>query len=127
MDSKTIHNALDLIPIEYNRPQGVIPNSSVDDNEDISNDFKYARENLYSVIEQGNHALEQLLDVARASEHPRAYEVVSTLMTTLVNANKEKKELITKDVLDNPKTVNNNLFVGSTADIQKILRDMSDE
>jgi hypothetical protein len=54
-------------------------------------------------------------------------------MTTLVNANKDlldlskkKKELITKDLLD-PKTVNNNLFVGSTADIQKILRDMSDE
>jgi hypothetical protein len=133
MDSKTIHNALDLIPIEHSRAQGVIPNSSVDDNGDITNDFKYARENLYSVIEQGNHALEQMLDVARASEHPRAYEVVSTLMTTLVNANKDlldlskkKKELITKDLLD-PKTVNNNLFVGSTADIQKILRDMSDE
>jgi hypothetical protein len=45
----------------------------------------------------------------------------------LLDLSKKKKELITKDVLDNPKTVNNNLFVGSTADIQKILRDMSDE
>ena len=94
-------------------------------------DYQYARDNFYNVIEKGTQALEDMLDVAKASEHPRAYEVVSTLMKTLVDANKdlvsmgEKKKKDEEPKGDDGKPVtNNNLFVGSTAELQQILKDM---
>ena len=72
-----------------------------------------------------------MLDVAKASEHPRAYEVVSTIMKTLVDANKDlvsmssKKQESEEQKSPSEKSVsNNNLFVGSTADLQKLLKDM---
>ena len=100
---------------------------------DEENDYKYARENFYNVIEKGTDALEQMLDVARASEHPRAYEVVSTLMKTLVDANKdlvamgEKKRKEAEPKEEEKKVTNNNLFVGSTAELQQLLKDMKNE
>jgi hypothetical protein len=131
MDDETITSALGLTPVKHENVPVVVPDKTEDS---IENDFKYTRENLYSVIEQGNKALEDMIDVARASEHPRAYEVVSTLMNTLVNANKDlldlskkKKELAPKEEFEGPKTVNKNLFVGSTADLQKALKDLSDD
>lgn len=100
----------------------------------LDNDYTYARENFYNVIEKGTEALERMLDVAHASEHPRAYEVVSTIMKTLTDANKDlvkmstdKKELDTpKDEAPSNSTVNNNLFVGSTAELQSMLKDLRD-
>lgn len=131
MDDETITSALGITPVKHDNVPVVVPDKTDDD---IENDFKYTRENLYSVIEQGNKALEDMIDVARASEHPRAYEVVSTLMNTLVNANKDlldlskkKKELAPKEEFSGPQTVNNNLFVGSTADLQKALKDLSND
>ena len=59
------------------------------DDQAAEKDYQYARENFYNVIEKGTHALEDMIEVARASEHPRAYEVVSTIMKTLVDANKD--------------------------------------
>tara|TARA_R110000782_G_scaffold76027_2_gene151464 strand:- start:2285 stop:2698 length:414 start_codon:yes stop_codon:yes gene_type:complete len=91
-------------------------------------DYDYARTNFYNIIETGTEALEQMLDVAKASEHPRAYEVVSTIMKTLVDANKdlvnmsEKKKPSEEKQFDGK--VNNNLFVGSTAELQQLLKDM---
>lgn len=100
----------------------------------LDNDYTYARENFYNVIEKGTEALERMLDVAHASEHPRAYEVVSTIMKTLTDANKDLVKMSTdKKELDEPKdegpsnsTVNNNLFVGSTAELQSMLKDLRD-
>ena len=68
-----------------------------------------------------------MLDVAKASEHPRAYEVVSTIMKTLVDANKDLVSMSEKKAKDQPKeenaqVTNNNLFVGSTADLQKLIK-----
>lgn len=96
------------------------------------NDFEYARTNFYSVIENGTKALEEMMDVARASEHPRAYEVVSTLMKTLIDANKDLVSMHEKkrknEIPEEPKSVtNNNLFVGSTAQLQQMLKDMKDD
>ena len=78
-----------------------------------------------------------MLDVAKASEHPRAYEVVSTIMNTLVNANKDLVKMTIDKEKDKPKeadtgdmgVTNNNLFVGSTAELQKLVKEMknSDE
>lgn len=103
-----------------------------EDDSNIENDFKYTRENLYSIIEQGSRALEDMIDVAKASEHPRAYEVVSTLMKTIVDANKDlldlskkRKELQREEQKDSPQTVNNNLFV-STSELQKMIENSRD-
>lgn len=100
--------------------------------ENSEQDFEYARENFYNIIETGTDALQQMLDVAKASEHPRAYEVVSTLMKTLVDANKDLVSMSEKKAKANPKeeeaktVTNNNLFVGSTAELQKLLKDMKE-
>jgi hypothetical protein len=94
----------------------------------VQNDFDYARENLMDVIGKGQEALFDLMDVARQSQHPRAYEVLSTMMTTLVGANKDlldlqakKKKLLEAEPEANNQQVTNNLFVGSTTELQKML------
>ena len=98
---------------------------------DINTDYKYARENLYDIIENGSHALHELVEIAKSSEHPRAFEVVASLMKTLTDANKDLidiqskvKKLKQDDVTtQGPKNVTNALFVGSTAELQNMLKD----
>ena len=89
-------------------------------------DFRYTRENLYNLLERGQDAVEELLEIAKQSEHPRAFEVVGQLIGKLTDTNKEllnlhktKKDITTEST---PKTVSNNLFVGSTAELQKLLK-----
>lgn len=101
----------------------------------LDKDYNYARDNFYNVIEKGTRALEDLLDVAQQSQHPRAYEVIATTIKTLIDANKDLVELSLKkqqselaDPTSAPnKVVNNTLFVGTTSDLQKLLRDMKNE
>jgi hypothetical protein len=103
-------------------------NARTKHDDDITKDYTYARENLYDVIERGTEALDYLLELAKASEHPRAYEVVSTLTKTLVDANKDLLEVQTKvkklkeEDKSEPQNVTNALFVGSTADLQKLIK-----
>lgn len=122
-----IGKALNLPPIEGE----IVQSKTVvlaDTTTDKENDFRYARENFYNVIEKGTQALEDMLDIAKSSEHPRAYEVVSTLMKTLVDANKDlvamAKQREKESEPEETKTVNNNLFVGSTSELQKMLKDL---
>ena len=107
--------------VEVNEPdiKTQIPN-------DISKDYDFARQNLYDVIDKGNQALDYLLELAKESEHPRAFEVVGQLTKTLVDANnnlldiqKKVKEL---SKTESPKSVTNALFVGSTNDLQRLLK-----
>jgi len=91
-------------------------------------DFEYARENKMEVINKGQEALFDLMDVARQSQHPRAYEVLATMMNTMVGASKDlldlqakKKKILEADPEASPQQVTNNLFVGSTADLQKMI------
>jgi hypothetical protein len=91
-------------------------------------DFEYARENMMEVINKGQEALFDLMDVARQSQHPRAYEVLATMMNTMVGASKDlldlqakKKKILEADPEASPQQVTNNLFVGSTADLQKMI------
>ena len=89
----------------------------------------YARDNLYDVIEKGTFALDNLLELAKASEHPRAFEVVSQLTKTLVEANKDlldiqkKVKILREEETKDPSAgvTNNTLYVGSTADLQKLI------
>lgn len=112
--------------VETPTPERVKP---INDTESISNtDFQYTRENLYNVIERGQDAMEGLLQVAQETEHPRAYEVVGQLMDKLTNANKELINLhkqikdINNDDTVRTQNVTNALFVGSTAELQKLLK-----
>lgn len=105
----------------------------VDEHQEIDSDYKYARENLYGVIEKGTEALDTLIELAKASEHPRAFEVVSQLTKTLVDANKDLldiqkkvKDLKKSEKEDQPKNVTNALFIGSTAELQKLVNGRSE-
>ena len=127
--NKKIDESLDMVPLNEVYECEVVEEKQVPTDEE--NDFKYARGNFYNVIEKGTEALEDMLRVAQASEHPRAYEVVSTIMKTLMDANKDLVELSDKkqkkeDPKDNNNVTNQNLFVGSTAELQKMLKDMKD-
>ncbi len=94
--------------------------------------FELARKNLQELAKKGNKALDELIMLAKNSEHPRAYEVVATLIKTLADTNKDLLETRKRKIdIDkargvqndgSPKTVNNNLFVGSTAELQKFER-----
>tara|TARA_R110002096_G_scaffold196754_1_gene379708 strand:- start:2 stop:415 length:414 start_codon:yes stop_codon:yes gene_type:complete len=129
-----ISNSLGLAPMDEVIEGKVVvetkslPEKVKKDDDRAEIDYDYARTNFYNIIETGTEALEQMLDVAKASEHPRAYEVVSTIMKTLVDANKdlvgmsEKKKPKEAEAFDGK--VNNNLFVGSTAELQQLLKDM---
>lgn len=94
----------------------------------VDNDIEYARENLYNLIERGQDGLEELLEIAKQSEHPRAWEVFGQLVGRLTETNKElinlhkmKKDIKTESS-SGPKNVTNALFVGSTAELQKLLK-----
>jgi len=100
------------------------------------NDFETARANIYEVIDSGKEALFKLSMVADSSQHPRAYEVLAKLMDTIIDANKDLLDLQTKirdiSTADTPlnekaKTINNNLFVGSTAELQKVLKELKNK
>lgn len=95
----------------------------------IDGDYNYARTNMVNTIEKGNEALQGILDVASMGQHPRAYEVAANLVKTMIEANKElfdlqkkKKEIERIEAKINPQTINNNLFVGSTAELLKAFK-----
>ena len=98
-----------------------------DNFEDAETDYKYSRENFYNLIEKGQDAIEGILALAKESEHPRTYEVagqliknVSEVTEKLMQLQNDMKKL--KEVPNNaPKNVTNALFVGSTAELQKVL------
>ena len=95
-------------------------------------DFQYARENLYNLIERGQDGLEELLEIAKQSQHPRAFEVVGQMIDKLANTNKEllnlhkTKKDIQAEKTSGPTNVTNALFVGSTIELQKLLKGKTD-
>ena len=102
------------------------------DKKDSTSDYEYTRGNLYSLIEKGQEALDSIMEVAQEGQQPRAFEVVSQLIknvadTTdkLVDLQQKMKNLEAEDP-KGPSTVNNALFVGSTAELQKLLKSQSD-
>ena len=113
---------------EIVKAERVVPAVTEDDSE---SDFQYARENLYNLIERGTDGLEELIEIAKQSEHPRAFEVVQQTIGQLTTTNKELLNLhkTKKDIKvekGGPTSVNNNLFVGSTAELQKMLKAKKD-
>ena len=103
------------------------------DNDDIDNDYKYQRQNFYSLIERGQDAIDGILEIAKESEHPRTYEVAGQLIKSVAEVTEklgdlQEKMKKLKDVPNNaPKNVTNALFVGSTAELQKMLKGKKDD
>ena len=101
----------------------IMPESS-----DPQDDFEHGRENLYKLIEKGNEAIDGILSLAKESEHPRTYEVAGQLIQTVSQVSQDLLGLQSrlkrlKEVPNNaPKNVTNALYVGSTAELQKLLK-----
>jgi len=102
-------------------------------NNSAKNDFEMARSNIHEVIQNGVFAMEKLSQIADSSQHPRAFEVLAKLMDTMLQANKDlmalQKDIRDIDAKDEPtnenaKIVTNNLFVGSTTELQKVIEQM---
>ena len=99
----------------------------------VDNDYKYSRDTYYELVEKGKESLELMIEVARESEHPRAFEVLSGMIKNisdvndrLMDLNKKKKDLDRKEEIKNIAKTTNNLFVGSTAELQKLLKNETD-
>lgn len=108
-----------------------------EETEEVDKDITFARENMIELIAMGSDAVAELIMIAKQSQHPRAFEVVANLLKTnaelnndLINLHKKRKDITAKNPdaksvsSRGPDTVNNNLFVGSTAELQKMLLDM---
>ena len=110
---------------------GITPEQKPDriTKDDITRDYEYTRGNLYSIIEKGQEAIDGILELAQESDMPRAYEVAGQLIKSvsdatdkLMDLQKKLKDVEEETKQKGPSTVNNALFVGSTAELQKLLK-----
>ena len=96
---------------------------------DIEDDYKYQRANFYNLVEKGSAAIDGILELAKESEHPRTYEVAGQLIKNVAEVTEklgdlQEKMRRLKEVPNNaPRNVTNALFVGSTKELQKMLKD----
>jgi hypothetical protein len=110
------------------KPLVPTPNDTLDH---ADTDYKYSRENFYSLVERGQDAIDGILEVAKEGEHPRAYEVVGQLIKNVAEVTEKLADLHEKmkklkEVPDHaPKNVTNALFIGSTKELQNLLKDKS--
>ena len=101
------------------------------------NDYEYTRETLYDLIEKGREGIEEMIEVARQSEHPRAYEVLATLIKDTAQTSEKLMDLHRKiqhlDQMmlpaptENNGNTTNNLFIGSTTELQRMLKDLGEK
>ena len=117
---------------EFEQPAPV-PRKIDENKTDIDNDYTHSRDNYYNLIDKGNQAIEGILDIAKEGQHPRAYEVAGQLIGQVAQTVDKLQDLQKKlkDLKELPKTANANiknaLFVGSTAELQKMLNKKSVE
>jgi len=137
--SKLEEKVNEILGIESKEPKQnkefkpLVPRKEDKESPDVDNDYKYSRENYYNLIERGQEAIEGILDVAREGQHPRAYEVAGALIKNVADTVDKLQDLQKKlkDLKELPKTANqqikNALFVGSTAELQKMLKGKNNE
>ena len=110
----------------------IIPRPS-NEKEDVDADYDYQRENFYNLIEKGQDAIQGILNVAKESDHPRGYEVAGNLIKQVAEVTEklgdlqEKMKRLKEIPNSAPKNVTNALFVGSTAELQKMLKGKTNE
>ena len=119
---------IEIAPIEKTTEMITQANSEV--SVDANKDYEYTRGELYRLISQGQEAVQGALEVAQESGHPRAYEVavnamkqVSDMTDKLIDLQHKMKNLGKEDKKSSPTTVNNTMFIGTTADLQKMIKD----
>lgn len=125
--NNTINTVLDLEPFDEEPSKGslVVANAT---SSDIDADFEYARCQMLTAIDQAQKALEGIVDVASMSQNPRSYEVVATLVNAVASASKDLMELSKRkrelkgETNKGPTTVNQNLYVGNTAELLRLLK-----
>jgi hypothetical protein len=112
----------------------VISSDTLDIKRDIEKDYKYSRSNIYSIIEKGQDAINGALELARETESPRAYEVTGQLIKSVADATeklldlqKKLKDIEEVKEIKGPSTVNNSLFIGSTAELTKFIKSQKSE
>ena len=100
-----------------------------DNEKRIKDDYEYSRDTYYEILERVKESMELMIEVARESEHPRAFEVLSTMMKNmadindkLMDLNKKNKDINRKDEPQQLGNTTNNLFVGTTTDLQRLLQ-----
>ena len=107
----------------------IIPNTVEVGEDDIEDDYKYQRDNFYNLVEKGSAAIDGILELAKESEHPRTYEVAGNLIKQVAEVTEklgdlQEKMRKLKEVPSNaPKNVTNALFVGSTKELQTMIKD----
>ena len=112
--------------VETSTSTVTLPNVKVP--EEVDNDYKYQRENFYRLVERGQDAIDGILELAKESEHPRSYEVAGNLIKQVADVTEKLGDLQVKmqklkEVPNNaPKNLTNALFVGSTSELQKMLK-----
>ena len=111
-------------------PPAKVPRVEDKNKEDIDNDYKYSRENYYNLIERGTDAIDGILEIAKEGQHPRAYEVAGNLIKQVAETVDKLEDLQgkikrLKDVPDKAPSIKNALFVGSSAELHKLLKDKS--
>ena len=135
--TKQLDKAFNIAPTEV-----VVEETNVEDSpvgiqkpdrlskDDIEKDYEYTRGNLYSIIEKGQEAINGILELAQESEMPRAYEVAGQLIKSvsdatdkLMDLQKKLKDVEEETKQKGPSTVNNALFVGSTAELAKMIKE----
>lgn len=123
MSNDSIATALDLTPLEPTKKELIAVKSD--------DDYQTAKGNMHNVIDVGTRAMTDLADMAQQSQDPRVYRVLTELISAMTTANKELMEIKSKEVEirhkeekanDSPTTVNQNLFVGSTAELLKLMQ-----
>ena len=126
-----IDNALGLTPLtKYEDDKDYRVPAVIDQNPTVDGDVEFARQNLYDAVIKSQAAVEDMIAIAQQSQHPKAYEVLNSLIKTFADVStgiadlQLKKQRLQGKVQPEEKTVNNNLFVGSTAELQKMLQDL---
>jgi hypothetical protein len=126
--------ASEIVSTEDKHLPSTMPDAPDTSKVDMDADYEYARNNFHLLIEKGNTAIEGILSLAREAENPRSYEVAGQLIKTvsdvtqdLMRLQKNMKELKKVDKEDAPKNVTNALFIGSTAELQKLMKGDADD
>jgi len=128
--SKFEDNMEEIFDIDVSDSPAEIVSMEVEENQDTTKDYEYTRGELYRLISQGQEAVQGALEVAQESGHPRAYEVavnamkqVSDMTDKLIDLQQKMKNLSKEESKKGPTSVTNNaIFLGSTADLQKMLK-----
>ena len=129
-DSLDIDRGAEIMKAPTNKPTKTSPKNIKSGKEDITKDYEYSRAQLYSLVEKGQEAVDGALDVAQQSDSARAYEVAGQLIKhvadtadKLMDLQKKVKEIDEVKDKNTTNVTNNSLFVGSTSDLQKMLKD----